>query len=135
MRQEMKNRQSERGEAGTKLIIVLVILFLVGNAGYNFIPFAYESENFKQEMQTAVVQGLALPPPGMTPQDFVKNKILKAARENNIPQDAIVQVTVNKGVMQAQVYFTKKIPMLPFGLYEYTYEFNHVATPAGYLLK
>lgn len=135
MRQEMKKRESERGEAGAKLIIVLVILFLLGNAGYNFVPVAYEAENFKQEMQTAVVQGMAMPPVGVTPTDHVKNKIWKAARENHVPSDAVVHIIMNKGVMQAQVTYTKKVPLLPFGLYEYEYVFDHTAMPTGFLMK
>lgn len=135
MRQKHKERLSERGEAGMKLLIILVVLYLVGNAGYNFIPIAYQSENFKQEMQTAVIQGMALPPVGVTPADHIKNKILKAARENNIPDDAIINVKNNKGVLYAQVIYTKKVSVLPFGVYDYSFQFDHTAVPTGYLMK
>ena len=33
---------SERGGAGVKLAFILVALFLIAHAGYNFIPVAYE---------------------------------------------------------------------------------------------
>ena len=55
------SRASERGGAGVKFLIVFVVLFLIGHAGYNYVPIAYAGENFKQEMQTAVVNGLATP--------------------------------------------------------------------------
>jgi len=38
-----------------------VVLFLLAHAGFNYIPVAHDGKSFKQEMQTAVVQGLALP--------------------------------------------------------------------------
>ena len=135
MYQAMKNRQSERGSAGSKFLLILTILFLIGHAGWNFIPVAYEAENFKQEMHSAVIQGLSLPPVGVTPADHVKNRILKGARENNIPDDAVILIKVNKGVVQAQVTFVKKVPMLPFGLYDYDYNFDYTAVPTGFLMK
>lgn len=51
----------QRGGAGIKLLIVIMILFSVAHAGYNYIPVAYEAENFKQDMQIAVVQAVAMP--------------------------------------------------------------------------
>ncbi|HQU85861.1 MAG TPA: hypothetical protein PKY59_22175 [Pyrinomonadaceae bacterium] len=135
MREELNERLSERGEAGTKLLFVLVILFLAGHAGWNYVPVAYQSENFKQDMQTAVIQGVSMPMIGVKPNENVKNRIIKAARENNIPEDAVIQVVINKGMMQAHVSYTKKVELLPFGLYEYPYQFDHTAMPTGYMMK
>jgi hypothetical protein len=42
-------------------------------------------------MQTAVVQGMAVPP-GIAPVDMVKGKLQKAIAANDIPSDAVVQV-------------------------------------------
>ncbi len=61
MTKKMKHKDSEKGGASVKLVAVLVVLFLVAHAGYNYIPVAYEAESFKQDMQTAVVQGMATP--------------------------------------------------------------------------
>jgi len=131
---ERKNKQFERGGAGVKLVAVLVALFLLAHAGYNYIPAAYDGENFKQEMQTAVVQGMATPN-NITPVDMVKGKIQRAIAANNIPADAVVQVkSVNRSIA-AQVVYSKKINILPFGLYTYVYQFDHTATPTGFLLK
>ena len=38
MNENMKNRESERGSAGMKFAITLVIILLVANAGYNYVP-------------------------------------------------------------------------------------------------
>lgn len=128
-------RRTERGSAGTKFLITLAVLFLIGNAGFSYIPVAYESESFKQEMQRAVVQGLASPANGMKPTEFVKLKIQRAARENNLPTDAFIDVRQNGNNIQARVYYLKKVNILPFGIFTYDYEFDHTATPVGFLLK
>ena len=67
-------RKQERGGAGVKLVIALTIIFLIGNAGYNYIPVAYQGENFKSELETAVVKG-AVMPSRATPLDAVKMRV------------------------------------------------------------
>lgn len=134
MNEVINNRKSERGGVGVKLAAVLVVLFLIGYAGYNYIPIAYEGQNFKQDMQTAVVQGMAAPQ-GMTMADMVKGKLQKAMTSNNIPPDAVVQVKQTPNSVQAQVIYSKQVQMLPFGLYKYNYHFDYTATPTGFLLK
>jgi hypothetical protein len=128
--------QAERGGAGVKLVLILLVLFLLGNAGLNFIPVAYEGENFKQEMQTAVVQGLASPINAGKPTDLVKAKLQRAAASNNLPPDAFMEVKQpQNGNIQARVVYAKPISILPFGIYTYNYEFDHTATPVGFLTK
>ena len=134
MSQEIRNKNSEKGSAKVKLIVFLLILFVIGHAGYNYIPVAYEGENFKQEMQTAVVQGMAVPP-GITVNDMVKGKLQRAILANNVPADAFVQVKPANNSVQAHVAYTKQVNLLPFGIYKYNYQFNHIATPTGFLLK
>lgn len=134
MNQTANKNKSERGGAGVKMTIVLVVLFLVGYAAFNYIPIAYEGQNFKQEMQTAVVQGMA-PIGGMTMTDTVKAKLQKALSSNNIPPDAIVQVTQTGNSVQAHVAYTKQVQMLPFGMYKHNYNFDYTATPTGFLMK
>ncbi len=129
-----KDWQTERGGAGVKLAAVLVILFLLAHAGYNYIPVAYDGESFKQEMQTAVVQGLALPNGGK-PIETTKARILRAAAQSNVPADAFVEVKQVKSVVQARVAYSRQVEMLPLGLYTYNYEFDNTATPTGFLLK
>jgi hypothetical protein len=131
---KMKSRNSEKGSASAKLIITLTILFLFAHAGYNYVPVAYEGQNFKQDMQTAVVQGMA-PPLGVTQTDMVKGRLQKAMVSNHIPSDAVVVVKPANSTMTAQVAYTKQVSILPFGLYNYNYQFNHTATPTGFLLK
>ena len=130
-----KSINGERGAAGTKLLFVLTILFLAGHAGINYVPVAYDAESFKQDMQTAVVQGLATPAKAGSPIKFVKEKIERAIAANDIPEDAEVDVRQNGKVLQARVYYTQSVNILPFGIYKYDYVFDHTATPTGFLLR
>jgi hypothetical protein len=126
--------RSERGSAGIKFLMVLFVLVLAGNAGYNYIPVAYEGEAFKQEMQTAVINGMALPGQ-LKPLDTVKMRLERAAGDNNLPPDTLLEIKQVGNTIQAHAAYTKKIGILPFGIYNYNYEFDHTATPTGFLLK
>ncbi len=127
-------RPSERGSAGIKFLLIVMVLAIVGNAGINYVPIAYEGANLRQEMDTAVVKGLATGP-RMNPVDVVKASLQKAMHENNVPDDAFVEVKQTPGAVTAHVMYTKQVSMLPFGIYKYKYDFNYVAIPTGYLLK
>ena len=134
MKTKVNGRESERGSAGAKFLIVFVLIVLAANAGYQFIPVAYAGESLKQEMQTAVVNGMAVPV-RMTPIDYVKNRVQKAVSDNNLPSDTLIEVKQVGNVVQAHATFNQKIPVLPFGIYSYDYKFDYTATPAGFLLK
>jgi hypothetical protein len=128
------NRTSERGSAGVKFLFIFIVLFLIANAGYHYVPVAYDGANFRQEMDTAVVKGLAASGQ-MKPLDVVKASVSRAAEQNNVPKDAFIDIRPEKGVIMAQVAYSRKVGMLPFGLYEYDYKFDYTARPVGYLLK
>ena len=134
MNNAAKNRESERGSAGVKFVLILAALALVANAGYNYVPVAYDAESLKTEMGTAVLQGLALPGK-LNPVDNVKARIAKSIQTNNIPPDAIVDVKQNGNVLTARVSYSKPVNILPFGIYKYKYDFDYTATPTGFLTK
>jgi hypothetical protein len=129
-----KDFRRERGGAGIKLVLVLLVLFLIGHALINFVPVAYNGASFKEEMQTAVVQGTALPNGG-DPLGTIKARLKKVAVANSIPPDAFMEVKQVNNVMQARVVYSQNINILPFELYTYHYQFDHTATPAGFLAK
>jgi len=129
-----KDRNGERGSAGVKFVIFMAILFLAAHAGYNYVPVAYDAESMKTEMSTAVVQGLALPGK-LNPVDNVKAKIQRAAQINGVPADAVIDVKQNGNVITAHVMYSKQVNLLPFGIFKYNYQFDHTATPTGFLLK
>jgi hypothetical protein len=131
---EYDRRHGEKGGAGIKFLLVLLGLAIAANAGLQYIPVAYQGASFKQEMDTAVVKGLAAPG-NMKPADVVKASLAKAARDSELPPEALIEVKANGNNIQAHVAYQREIHLLPFGLYKYNYDFNYVATPTGYLLK
>jgi hypothetical protein len=130
---ETAARQSERGGAGVKLLVVAVVLILIANAGYHYIPVAYNGESFKQEMSTAVVQGIALPSSYGKTTDVVRQKILAAAQTHDLPIEFQLDVKEQNKTITAHVHYVKEVPVLPFGIYDYQYEFDYVASPNGFL--
>jgi hypothetical protein len=134
MNDNSRSREGERGSAGVKFVITLAIIMLVANAGYNYVPIAYEAESVKSEMQTAVLQGLALPGK-VNPVDNVKTRIQRALNANHVPGNAVVEVKlVGNNSLIARVAYRKDIHLLPFGLFNYPYVFDHTATPSGFLM-
>lgn len=134
MKNRKNNRDSERGGASATFIIILVVLFLITNAGYNYIPVAYEGQDFKQEMETSVVQAMALPG-SLDPIGTTKLRLRRAAMANDIPPDVFIEVKQVNSIFQARAFYVKQVKILPFGLYEYTYHFDHTAKPTGFLAK
>jgi len=135
MSKEVNTRGSEHGGAGVKFLLVVVVLFLIANGCYQWIPVAYAGESFKQEMQAAVLQAATIPPSSGTPTDVTKKRIQKIAFANSIPTDAFIEVKMINSNIQARVSYVKPVAILPFGLYTYNYEFDYTATPAGFLTK
>src|SRR5687767_10313258 len=97
---------SERGSAAVKFLAVLLLIVLLANAGYNYVPVAYDGASFKQEMETAVVKGLAASGQ-MKPMDVVTSHIRRAATEYGVPQDALIEITPNKGYISAHASYQK----------------------------
>ena len=127
--------EAEHGGAATKFLIIFFVLVLIANAGYNYVPVAYDAASFRQEMDTAVVKGLASSG-AMKPLQTVTASMQRAISSYNIPPDAVVEIKpVGAAVIEVHVSYSKKVDMLPFGLYQYTYNFEHTATPSGYLTK
>lgn len=134
MKKHLNNRVGERGSAGTKFMLAIVVIGLVAHAGYNYIPVAYEAESMRSEMSTAVLQGLAMPGK-VNPVDNVKQRIQKAMTANAIPPNATLNVTQNGALINARVAYVRDVSILPFGIYTYHYVFDHTATPTGILAK
>lgn len=127
------NRESERGSAGVKFVVVLGGLLLLAHAAFNYVPVAYSAESIKTDMQTAVVQGLALPGK-LNPVENVKARIAQSATKNEAPPNVFIDVKQNGNAITARVVYSKPVSLLPFGIFTYTYTFDHTATPTGFLM-
>ena len=129
-------RSSEHGGAGVKFLIIVVVLFLIGHAGYVYIPSAYQSEDYKQRMNELVTNAFAMPNSAINSPEAVKQRLRSYGNDYGVPANALIKVDkMDSGALRAQVKFSKEIDILPFHLYKYNYEFNHTATPTGFLLK
>lgn len=134
MNNNITARHSERGSATVKFALVAFFIVLFANAAFNYIPVAYQGASFRQEMDTAVVKGLAASG-RIKPMDAVAATIKKAASDYEVPSDAFVEIKPAGGYIQAHVAYSKKVSIIPFGIYDHKYEFNYVAVPSGYLMK
>lgn len=134
MKKLANDRSSERGAAAVKFLMIFLVLVLVANAGFNYVPVAYEGASFRQEMDTAVVKGLGASG-RIKPLEVVTASIRRASSDYNLPEDAFIEIKPVNGVVEAHVVYTREVNMLPFGLYKYNYNFDHHARPVGYLLK
>jgi len=134
MKKLINDRSSERGAAAIKFLLIFLVLTLVANAGFNYVPVAYEGASFRQEMDSAVVKGLAASG-RIKPLEVVAATIKRASNDYNLPEDTFVEIKPVNGVVEAHVVYTREVNMLPFGLYKYEYNFDHHARPVGYLLK
>ena len=134
MTQTNSPRASERGSAAVKFTIIIVVLFLAANAGFNYVPIAYAGENFKQDMDIAVVNGLAVAG-RFNPMDIIKQRLQRSISDNGLPNDTLVEVKQNGNIYQAHAVYTQPVHILPFGIYTYNYHFDYTAVPKGYLLK
>lgn len=131
----MKFEDSQRGTASIKLLRTILVLYLLGNAVFNYLPVAYNSENLRQEMHTAVLQGMSLPPTMGNPLEVTKKRLQNAIRANNIPSYAHLEVKQVNNIIQARVIYTQPISILPFGLYDYNYQFDYTTNTGSYLAK
>lgn len=128
------NRKNERGEGSGKLIAFLVVLFLVGWAGYNYVPVAYNAQSFRQEMDTTVTQALAMPGAMQNPVGWTQERLKRIAPDFGVPDDVVIVVKpVQNGAVEAQVKYKKPVSLLPF--YTYQYEFDYTAKTGGFMTK
>lgn len=128
-----RDRESERGSAGTKFVLIFAALLLLAHGGYNYIPVAYEAESMRSEMSTAILQGIALPGK-LNPVDNVKARLAKSVQKLALPPDTMIDVRQAGNGITAHVVYAKQVNILPFGIFKYTYRFDHTATPTGFLM-
>ena len=134
MKESTSYLHSQRGSASAKFLALLVLIVLLAHAGYNYVPVAYNGAAFKQEMDTAVVKGLAASG-RIQPMEAVTAHIRKAANDYRIPADALIDIRPNQGHIAAHASYQQPVNLLPFGAYKYNYQFDYTAVPQGYLLK
>lgn len=119
-------RPTERGGARLKFIVVVLIVGIVGYAGYLYIPVQFDAFRFKDLMQhdadVAATQGY--------PVTWVTDQLKKSLVEFNVPPDAIITPTQQENRVFVRVQYTRPIE---FPGYTYQYEFDHTAKSTAFL--
>jgi hypothetical protein len=116
----------ERGGSRLNLIITLAIIGLVGYSAFQYMPVAYHAYLFKDAMQETV----NLAAGSNRDVDWVKSKLRESAKENDLPQDAVIDVQTREGRIEARVRWVRNIA-LPG--YVYQYHFDHTEMSSTFL--
>src|SRR6266550_5569307 len=114
------SRNSERGGARLKFLIVVGIIGAVAYACYQFIPVAYQAYQIKDLMQNKADTAVALGKPAV----WVKEQLVKSSAEYGIPADAVITPTLQDNRMEVRVQYTQPIQ---FPGFTYNYEFDHTS--------
>lgn len=119
-------RTGELGGARLKFLIVILVLASLAYVGYLYIPVAYDAYLYKDLMQhdvdVCVTQGYQ--------PSWVVEQLTKAARDYNVPSNAVITPVQRDNRIEVRVQFTRPID-LPG--YTYQYEFDHTARSTAFL--
>lgn len=111
------SRNGERGAGRLKFLIVISAVVIVAYIGYQYVPVAFQSYQYRDFMQQSVDKGAAL---GKS-SDWIKDQLIKNGAEYGVPANANITIQEQEGAVQARVQFKKPIEMVA---YTYDYEFD-----------
>lgn len=120
-------RRGERGGSRFNLLVVLLVIGVAGYCTYQYAPVAYKAFLFRDYMQETVNR--AAYPPGQTT-SWVEAQLRAGARENGVPQDLRLDVQNQSGKIVVHAQWTEPI-RLPG--YVYQYRFDHTASSSGFI--
>ena len=107
----------ERGSARLKFLIIISLVVIVAYVGYEYVPVAFQSYQYKDFMQETVNKGAAMGKPS----DWIKEQLVKNGAEYGVPANATLTIEEHEGAVQARVQFKRPISMIGF---TYDYEFD-----------
>lgn len=111
----VSTKHPEFGGARAKFLIVFSIVALTAYVGYQYIPVAFQSYQYKDFMQQSVDKGAALGRPA----EWVRDQLTKNGAEYGIPPNAEITIEQSEGAMKARVQFKR-----PISIPGYTYEYE-----------
>ena len=120
------HNRGERGGARLKLVIFLVVIAIVGYAGYMYMPVAIDAYYFKDAMQNKVNLAAAQGYDGA----WLTDQISKSKAEHNVPEDAVITPAQREGRVEVRVQFTRPIAT---PLFTYNYNFDYTAQSTTFL--
>jgi hypothetical protein len=119
-------RNSERGSARLKFVIVVAIIGIIAYCGYQFIPVAYQAYQVKDSMQNYVDTAVAVGHPAT----WIRDQLVKKLPEYEVPANAVITPAQADNRLEVRVQYTLPIE---FPGYTYDYEFDHTAKSATFL--
>lgn len=119
-------RNSERGSARLKFVIVVAIIGIIAYCGYQFIPVAYQAYQVKDSMQNYVDTAVAVGHPAT----WIRDQLVKKLPEYGVPANAVITPGPADNRMEVRVQYTLPVE---FPGYTYDYEFDHTAKSATFL--
>lgn len=113
----VSSSRGERGGARLNFLIVMAIIAALGYLGYQAFPVLYQSRNFETFMQDTVnTAAITNKQPA-----WVEQQLKTALPDYDVPPEAVVTSTISRGRIEAQVHFTRTIPMI---VTQYKYDFD-----------
>lgn len=125
----------QKGASAFGVIVFLLVLALVINAGVRYYAVVYNCESLKNEMKASVFLGQASSNGTGVAMEQARQRIARAVNENEFPVNTYIDVGLEDGQMYARVAFTQIIHLIPFGIYDYYYVFDETAMPTGFVPK
>lgn len=113
----ISSRNSERGSAKLKFLIIISLVAIVAFVGYQYVPIAFQGSQYKDFMQQTVDKGAAL---GKT-SDWVKDQLVRNGGEYGVPANATITIEEQEGALLARVQFKRPVSLIAFN---YDYEFD-----------
>jgi hypothetical protein len=95
----------------------MATIAVLGYLGYQIFPVFYQSRNFETFMQDTVnTAAITDKKPA-----WVEQQLKTALPDYDVPPEAVVTSAINRGRIEAQVQFTRTIPMI---VTQYKYDFD-----------
>jgi type II secretory pathway component PulM len=119
--------RGERGGARLNFLIVAAIICAAAYTGYQVVPVIYRADAFETFMQDTVNQAAYTDKNAA----WVEQQLRKSFADYDVPADAVVRAVVNNSRIEAQVQFTRAIPL---AVTQYSYRFDktvHSSTAVG----
>ena len=112
-----RRRAGERGGSRLNFLIVVAVIAALGYVGYQAVPVLYHARTYETFMQDTVNNAAMT---GKNPA-WIEQQLKDALADYDLPPDTTVKSGVRDGRLEAQVRYTRTIPLLVTS-YEYTFD-------------
>lgn len=119
-------RATEYGGSRFNFLLFVVVVAIVGYAGYQYVPVAYQASQLKVFMQDTVDRAVVTDKNAA----WADEQLRRNLKDYGAPADALVTVGNREARLEAHVEYTVPIPLV---VTTYQYKFNHTTRSANLL--